>query len=113
MGTSKLETARGTMARILRASAAITKENRPRGYQDFTRQEMDAIMRKPLNVEDYDKADRIMSLLMKTQVRTFFDSQPGGKQKVKGMFTFPDDLNSRPTIGPDSLTNIKVNSSKF
>ena len=56
---SKLETARGTMARILRASAAITKANRPRGYQDFTRQEMDKIIRKPLSAEDYNKADHV------------------------------------------------------
>ena len=54
------------MARVLRASAAITKANRPRGYQDFSRQEMDKIIRKPLSAEDYDKADKIMFLLMQS-----------------------------------------------
>ena len=95
---NKLETARGTMARILRASAAITKANRPRGYQDFTRQEMDEIIQKPLSAEDYDKADKIMYLLMQPQVRTLLDSQPGRKEKVKtiqGMFTLPDEFTNR------------------
>ena len=71
------------MARVLRASAAITKAKRPRGYQDFTRDEMDAIIRKPLSTEDYEKADKIMFLLMQPQVRTILDSQPSGKEKVK------------------------------
>ena len=83
------------MASVLRASAAITKANRPRGYQDFTRQEMDTIMQNPLSNEDYKKADRIMFLLMKTQVRTFLDSQPGGKEKVKIIRVNSGGLSSR------------------
>ena len=73
------------MARVLRASAAITKAKRPRGYQDFTRQEMDAIMRKPLSAEDYEKADRIMLLMMQPQVKTLLNSQPVGKKKAKNV----------------------------
>ena len=59
--TNKLEKARGIMARVLRASAAITKAKRPRGYQDFTRDEMNKIIRKPLSDEDYEKADKSCS----------------------------------------------------
>ena len=101
------------MARVLKASAAITKAKRPRGYQDFTRQEMEAIMQKPLSIEDYEKADMIMFLLMQTQVRTLLDSQPGEKAKVKtiqGMFTLLDKFTNRSTIGPNSPIKIQVNS---
>ena len=50
--TNKLEKAIRIMARVLRASAAITKAKRPRGYQDFTRDETNKIMPKPLSAED-------------------------------------------------------------
>ena len=98
------------MARIVRASAAITKEKRPRGYQDFTRDKMDAIMWKPLSAEDYEKADRIMLLMMQPQVKTLLDSQPVGKKKAKnvqqGMSTLPEEFINRPIIGPDNSTNL-------
>ena len=83
--TSKLEKARGIMARILRASAAITKAKHPGGYKDFSKDEMDAIMQKPLSAEDYEKADRIMLLLMQPQVKTLLDSQSVGKKKAKNI----------------------------
>ena len=99
------------MARVLRASAAITKSKCPRGYQDFTRNEMDKIMQKPLNAEDYEKADRIMLLLMQPQVKTLLDSQPVGKTKAKnvqGMSTLPEEFINRPIIGPDHSTNLAL-----
>ena len=101
------------MARVLRASAAITKAKRPRGYQDFTRDDMDAIMRKPLSAEDYEKADKIMFLLMQPQVKNLLDTQFVGKKKVKntqGMSTLPDEFTNRPTVGPDNPAKTQVNS---
>ena len=95
------------MARVLRASAAITKSKHPRGYQDFTRDEMDAIMRKPLSTEDYKKADRIMLLLMQPQVKTLLDSQA---KNAQGMSTLPDKFINWPIIGPDNPTKTQVNS---
>merc|ERR1711867_126947 len=109
-GTNKREKARGIMARVLRASAAITKAKRPRGYQDFTNDKMNEIMRKPLSAEDYEKADRIMLLLMQPQVKTLLDSQPVGKKKAKnvqqGMSTLPEEFINRPIIRPDKSTNL-------
>ena len=102
------------MARVLRASAAITKAKHPRGYQDFTRDKMDLIIRKPLSAEDYEKADRIMLLMMQPQVKTLLDSQPVGKKKAKsvqqGMSTLPEEFMNWPIIGPNNPTKTQVNS---
>ena len=64
MQTNKIEKARGIMARVLWTSAPITKAKRPGVYKDFSKDKMNAIMRAPLTAEDYQKADRIMLLLM-------------------------------------------------
>ena len=67
-------------------------------------------MRKPLSAEDYEKADRIMLLMMQPQVKTLLDSQPVGKKKAKnvqqGMSTLPEEFMNQPIIGPDNSTNL-------
>ena len=71
---------------------------------------MDTIMRKPLSAEDYEKADRIMLLMMQPQVKTLLDSQPVGKKKAKnvqqGMSTLPEEFMNRPIFAPDNSTNL-------
>ena len=56
------------MARVLQASAKITREKRPGGYTSYTRDEMRAEFAAPLSVTDYEKADKIILLLMQSQV---------------------------------------------
>ena len=98
------------MARVLRTSATITKAKRPGGYKDFSKEEMNIIMRAPLSAEDYQKADRIMLLLMQPQVKSHLDSQPVGKKKAKnaqqGVLTIPEEFLNWPIIGPDNSTNL-------
>ena len=62
--TTKIEKVRGVMARVLNTSAAITEAKRPGGYKDCSREEMDVIMRAPLSADDYQRADRMMLLVM-------------------------------------------------
>ena len=63
-----------------------------------------------LSAEDYQKADRIMLLLMQPQVKSLLDSQPVGKKKAKnaqqGVSTIPEEFLNRPIIGPDNSTNL-------
>ena len=63
-----------------------------------------------MTVEDYQKADCIMLLLMQPQVKTLLDSQPVGKKKAKnvqqGMLTLPEEFINWPIIGPDNSTNL-------
>ena len=67
-------------------------------------------MRAPMIAEDYQKADRIMLLLMQPQVKTLLDSQPVGKKKAKnvqqGMSTLPEEFINQPIIGSDNSTNL-------
>ena len=44
---------------------------------------MNVIMQAPLSAEDYQRADRIMLLLMQPQVKNLLDSVPVGKKKAK------------------------------
>ena len=44
---------------------------------------MDVIMRAPLSADDYQRADRVMLLLMQPQVKSLLDSVPVGKKKAK------------------------------
>ena len=57
------------MARVLRASALIAREQRPGGYKDYTKDKMRANIGAPLLVEDYEKPDKIILLLMQPLVK--------------------------------------------
>ena len=108
--TTKIEKVRGIMARVLRTSATITEVKRPGGYKDFSQEEMDVIMRAPLSADDYQRADRVIVLLMQPQVKSLLDSVPVGKKKAKnsqqGISTLPKEFLDRPIIGPDSSNNL-------
>ena len=52
------------MARVLRTSGALGDAKKPGGYKDFSQEEMDVIMRAPLSADDYQRADKVMLLLM-------------------------------------------------
>ena len=71
------------MARVLCTSAAIVEAKRPGGYKDYSREEMDVIMRAPLSADDYQRADKVMLLLMQPQIKSLLDSIPVGKRKPK------------------------------
>ena len=105
-----MEKSCGIMARVIRTSNAITKGKRPHGYQDFCCEEMDIIMGAPLSAEDYERADRIMLLLMQPQVKCLLNSEPVGKAKAKntqrGMSTVPQEFLDRPIVGPDNTQNL-------
>ena len=98
------------MARVIRTSNAIKKDKRPRGFQDFSWQEMDVIMGAPLSAEDYERADRVMLLLMQPQVKCLLNSKPVGKTKAKntqkGMSTLPQEFLDRPIVGPPDTQNL-------
>ena len=71
---------------------------------------MDVIMRAPLSADDYQRADRVMLLLMQPQVKSLLDSVPVGKKKAKnsqqGVTTIPKEFLDRPIVGPDNSTNL-------
>ena len=98
------------MARVLRASAMIARERRPGGYKDYTKEEMRANLGAPLAVTDYEKADKIILLLMQPQVKQMLDSTPVGKKKAKnahkGTRTIPHEFSARPLAGPELTTNL-------
>ena len=74
---------------------------------------MDKIIWKPLSAEDYEKADKIMYLLMQSQVRTLLDFQPGRKEKVKtiqGMLILPDEFTNQQPIGSVSPPKTQLKS---
>ena len=91
--TNKIKKSHGFMARVIRTSNAITEGKRPRGYRDFSHQEMDVIIGAPLSADDYERAHRIMLLLMQPQVKCLLNSEPVGKRRAKntqkGMFICP------------------------
>ena len=64
----------------------------------------------PLSVEDYEKADRIILLLIQPQVKQMLDATPIGKKKAKnvpkGMRTIPPEFSARPLAGPEHTTNL-------
>ena len=59
---------------------------------------------QPLTVTDYEKADRIILLLMQPQVKQLLDSPPVGKKKAKnlhvGTQTIPAEFLARLPAGP-------------
>ena len=44
---------------------------------------MEVTKSAPLTANDYERADRIMFLLMQPQVKTLLNSEPVGKRKAK------------------------------
>ena len=85
-------------------------KEKPRGYQDFSRQEMELIMDAPLSAEDYERADKFMLLLMQPQVKDMLNSKPIGKMKAKntqkGISTLPKEFLNRPIPGPKETENL-------
>ena len=71
---------------------------------------MDTVMRAPLSADDYQRADRVMLLLMQPQVKSLLDSVPVGKKKAKncqqGISTIPKEFLDQPIVGPESSNNL-------
>ena len=88
----------------------IVKGKRPGGYKAYTRDEMEAVIGAPLLVEDYEKADKVILLLMQPQVKLLLDATPVGKRKaknsLKGIKTVPSEFLARPLVGPDCTNNL-------
>ena len=84
------------MARVLRGSEMLAKENRPGGYSAYSKDEMLDNIAAPLTVADYEKADRVILLLMQPQVKQMLDAPPSGKKKSKnpskGQRTIPPEF---------------------
>ena len=108
--TRRIEKARGVMARVLRASAMLAKENRQGGYKAYAKEEMLANIASPLTVEDYERADRVILLLMQPQVKQMLDAAPVGKKKAKnpskGQRTVPPEFLGRAIPGTQQTTNL-------
>ena len=68
------------------------------------------IMRAPLSADDYQRADKVMLLLMQPQVKSLLDSLPVSKKKAKnsqqGISTVPKEFLDRPIVGHDSSNNL-------
>ena len=98
------------MARVIRTSNAITERKRPGGYRDFSHQKMDNIIGARLSAEDYEHADRIILLLMQSQVKCLLYSKPVGKTRAKntqkGMSTVLKEFLDWPIVGPDITSNL-------
>ena len=98
------------MAQVLHTSAAIVKGKRPGGYKDYSGQEMDNVMKAPLTANDYQRADKVMLLLMQPQVKSLLDSIPIGKKKAKnsqkGILIVLTEFLNRPIVGPDCTSNL-------
>ena len=75
----------------------IARGQRPGGYKDYTREEMRVNIGAPLLVEDYEKADKIILLLIQPQVRQMLDATPVGKRKAKNL------LKGIRTVSPEFL----------
>ena len=108
--TRRIEKVRGVMARVLRASAMLARENRPGGYKAYTKEEMLANIAAPPTVADYEKADRVILLLMQPQVKQMLDAAPVGKKKAKnpakGLRTVPPEFLGRAIPGTQQTTNL-------
>ena len=44
---------------------------------------MEAVIKAPLTVEDYERVDKVILLLMQPQVKSLLDATPVGKRKAK------------------------------
>ena len=108
--TRRIEKVRGVMARVLRGSEMLAKENRPGGYSAYSKDEMLDNIAAPLTVADYEKADRVILLLMQPQVKQMLDAPPSGKKKSKnpskGQRTIPPEFLGRAIPGTQQTTNL-------
>ena len=71
---------------------------------------MEAVIKALLTVKDYERADKVILLLMQSQVKSLLDAALVGKRKAKnsrkGISTILSEFLTRPIVGPDCTSNL-------
>ena len=112
--TNSIEGAQGVIARVLQTSKTIKDQllERPGGYKDYSRQEMEVIIGAPFLAEDYKIAENFMLLFMQPQVINILNSKSVSETKAKntqrGMSTLPKEFLDQPIPGPKETENLPL-----